>query len=60
VVSDEADYIKLAAAGNDLLIVGSSVILPSIGVLAINAAGFTSTGVAAGISIDHYRNFSQY
>jgi hypothetical protein len=51
---DEADYVELAGSG--LLIAGSSVILPSLGVLAINAVGFTSTGVAAGIQIDHYHN----
>jgi hypothetical protein len=56
---DKANHIKLAA-GNKLLSTGSSVILPSLGVLAINAAGFTAAGVAAGISIYHCRNFLLY
>jgi hypothetical protein len=51
---DEPDYVK--AAGNGLLIAGSWATLPSLGILAINAVGFTSSGVTAGILLDrcHY------
>jgi len=42
---DEADYLKL---GSRLVMAGSSAVLRSLGILGINAAGFTSSGVAAG------------
>jgi len=44
---ENQEYVKLAT-GHNLLIAGSSVMLPSLGILAVNAVGFTSSGVAAG------------
>jgi len=43
---DEADYLKLA--GSRLVMAGTSAVVPSLGILGINAVGFTSSGVAAG------------
>jgi hypothetical protein len=43
----EHPYI-FASAGAGLMIGGSFVIIPALGILALNAIGFTSTGVAGG------------
>ncbi|TEB29244.1 hypothetical protein FA13DRAFT_1815388 [Coprinellus micaceus] len=43
----EHPYI-FASAGSALMISGSFVIIPMLGILALNAIGFTATGVAAG------------
>lgn len=43
----EHPYI-FASAGSALMISGSFVIIPALGILALNAIGFTATGVAAG------------
>jgi hypothetical protein len=45
----EHPYI-FASAGSALMISGSFVIIPMLGILALNAIGFTATGVAAGES----------
>ena len=43
-----------ASAGAGLMIGGSFVIIPALGILALNAIGFTSTGVAGGQIHHHY------
>ena len=37
-----------ASAGSALMIGGSFVIIPALGILALNAIGFTTTGIAGG------------
>ena len=43
--------VGLAAGGAGLALGGAVVAAPAVGVLALNAAGFTAAGVAAGASL---------